>query len=100
MRGKSLSKIKIKRRAYKQYKQYPSQLNYFLYSQARNAVTWETRQAVQQREKAIASKVKTDPKAFFQYVNDRAKPKENISKLTKEDGSLINSGSERKQMYF
>ena len=90
-----LSKIQTKRRAFKHYKKYPSQLNYFLYSQARNMVTWETRQAVQQREKVIASKVKTDPKSFYQYVTDRTKPKENISNLTKEDGSLTNSDSEK-----
>ena len=93
-----LSKIQTKRRAFKHYKKYPSQLNYFLYSQARNMVTWETRQAVQQREKVIASKVKTDPKSFYQYVTDRTKPKENISNLTKEDGSLTNSDSEKEDV--
>ena len=70
-------------------------LSYFLYSLARNAVTWATRQAVRQRERVVASKVKTDPKAFFQYVNERTKPKESISNLTREDGSLTSNDSEK-----
>ena len=48
-----------------------------------------------ERERNIASKIKSDPKAFFQYVKDRTKPKENISNLTKEDGSLTSSDEEK-----
>ena len=40
--------------------------------------------------------VKNNPKMFFQYVNTKLKPKENISNLFKEDGTLTSSNLEKK----
>ena len=90
-----LKKIKLKRYAFKTYKKFPTVKNYNIYAKYRNQVIWETRKAKVQKEAKLARDSKENPKAFFQYVNTKLKPKENISNLLKEDGTLTESDIEK-----
>ena len=90
-----LKKIKLKRYAFKTYKKYPTVKNYNIYARYRNQVIWETRKAKIQKEIKVAKDSKENPKAFFQYVNTKLKPKENISNLVKDDGTLTESDLEK-----
>jgi len=90
-----LDKIRLKRRHFKMYKKYPTRENYNAYAKARNQVKWETRKLVTSREKRLAEQAKTNPKCFYQYVSAKTKPKETVSNLIKDDGSLTQSDTEK-----
>ena len=90
-----LNKLKLKRYAFKTYKKFPTVQNYNTYAKYRNQVIWETRKAKKQKEIKVAKDAKDNPKAFFQYVNCKLKPKENISNLLTEDGTLTTSDLEK-----
>ena len=76
-----INEIKPKRYAFKAYKKFPTMSNYNTYAKYRNQVTRETRKAKKQKEIKVAIDAKVNTKAFFQYVNNKLKPKENISNL-------------------
>ena len=90
-----LNKIRLKRRAFKFYKKFPTKENYDRYARLRNQVKWESRKATRNREKYIASVAKTNPKSFFKYVNSKIKCKVNISNLKKDDGTLTENDLEK-----
>ena len=90
-----LKKLKLKRYAFKTYKKFPTVKNYNTYAKYRNQVIWETRKAKIHKETKLAKDVKDNPKAFFQYVNTKLKPKENISNLLKDDGTLTSTDLEK-----
>ena len=83
-----LERIRLKRRAFKYYKKFPTTENYKTYVRYRNQVKWETRKAKRAREAKVAKDAKLNPKAFFQYVASKTKLKEAISNLTQKDGTL------------
>ena len=93
-----LKKIKLKRYAFKTYKKFPTMSNYNIYAKYRNQVTRETRKAKKQKEIKVAKDAKVNPKAFFQYVNNKLKPKDNISNLLKEDGTLTTNDQEKSEV--
>ena len=90
-----LQKVRLKRDAFKRYKTFPTTPNYNTYVKYRNQVKWESRKAKLNKEKDIAKLSKSNPKAFYQYVNSKTKPKENISSLLKKDGTLSKDDSEK-----
>ena len=83
-----ISRIRLKRRAFSHYKKFPTTSNYNMYVRYRNQVKWETRKNKKAREAKIAREAKSNPKAFFQYVSSKIKPKQPISNLLKDDGTL------------
>ena len=93
-----LLRIKLKRTAFKNYKRYPTQSNYNEYIRLRNEVNTAVKKAKKERELKIASEVKSNPKAFYQYVSAKTKTKEGVSNLTKEDGTLTISNKEKAQV--
>ena len=86
-----LDKLKLKRKAYKQYKKYPTVSNFNLYAKYRNQVKWETRKAKKCKEQQVAFDAKTNPKALFQYIASKTKSKETITNLLRPDGTLSES---------
>ena len=90
-----IDKIRVKRKAFKTYKKYPSMTNYNLYVRARNQVNWQVKKAKKQKELKIAREAKLNPKAFFKYVNSKIKIKEGVSNLIKNDGSVTKSDEEK-----
>ena len=93
-----LQKLHLKRAAFKTFKKFPTPSNYHLYTRYRNQVKCEARKAKCQKEKEVAQFSKSNPKLFFQYVNSKIKPKENISNLLKEDGSLTEGDLEKSEI--
>lgn len=90
-----LDKIHLKRRAHKLYKKFPTCTNYNSYAKARNQVKWESRRIVKAKEAKLAIDSKSNPKRFFQYIASKTRHKENISNLTKADGSLTETDKEK-----
>ena len=83
-----LDRIRLKRRAYKHFKKFPTATNYNIYARYRNQVKWLTRKTKRAKEVKLAREAKSNPKAFFQYVSSKIKRKEPIANLIKEDGTL------------
>lgn len=90
-----LNKIRLKRTAFRTYKKFPTLSNYNTYVKYRNQVRNETRKAKINKEVKVALNAKTNPKQFFQYINKKLKPKESISNLSKEDGSMTDGDKEK-----
>ena len=90
-----LNKIRLKRRAFKFYKKFPTKENYDRYARFRNQVKNESRKTIRNKEKYIASNAKSNPKSFFKYVSSKTKNKVNISNLKKKDGSLTENNLEK-----
>ena len=93
-----LNKFKLKRDLFKAYKKNPTILNHANYCHARNTVKAEVRKAKKEKELNISKLVKTNPKAFYQYVASQSKPKEKVSNLVKEDGSLTENDLEKNKV--
>ena len=93
-----LEKIRLKRRAFKYYKKYPTAYNYDNYVRARNLVKKETRKHIVDKERLLALQVKSNPKAFYKYVSSKTKPKESVSNLCKGDGLLTDNDSEKAEL--
>ena len=56
---------------------------------ARNLTNKLLRKAVRNFERGIAKKAKSDPKAFYKYVNSRSKTRPVITNLRDENGTLV-----------
>ena len=90
-----LHKLHLKRVAFKNFKRFPSNYNKNVYAKYRNQVKWECKKAKCEKEKGIAKECKNNPKLFYQYVNSKLKPKEKVSSLLKDDGSLSEGDQEK-----
>ena len=88
-------KFKCKRQAFKHYKKYPTQENYNRYAKFRNQVKWEVRKNKIEKEKSIAKKVKLNPKAFYQYIASKTKPKDSIPNIKKDNGELTDNDKDK-----
>ena len=90
-----LDKIHDKRKAFAYYKKYPTHANEQNYHFHRNVANSAIKKAKLTKEFNIASKAKSNPKCFFNYVNSQIKPRECISNLKKEDGSMTENDKEK-----
>ena len=93
-----LSKVQRKRTAFSTYKKFPSNANWATYCKYRNQVKWHSRKAKVEKEKNIAKESKLNSKLFYQYINNKIKPKENVSSLLKEDGKLTTNDLEKSEV--
>ena len=82
-----LSALQYKRKTFKNFKKNPTQKNHNEYVHYRNLVNKEVKKAKRKKELKIAQEAKTNPKALFQYISSKTKPKETIPNLEKPDGS-------------
>ena len=90
-----LDKFHQKRKAFKFYKKYPTHSNYEIYSTLRKHVKEAVRLAKRDQELNIAKQSKTNPKILYRYISSKSKPKEPISHLIKDDGTLTESDLEK-----
>ena len=81
--------LRGKKKAYTKYPKSRHGADYIDYVKHRNMTKTELRKAVRNYEKGIAKKPKKDPKAFYRYVNGKAKGRGVIPDLTESDGSLV-----------
>ena len=89
------SKIMLKRKAFKYYKKYPTPTNLNKYVCIRNDVNKESRIAQIKKEQTVAKEAKTNPKALFNYISSKTKPKETISDLEKPNGEMTENDEEK-----
>merc|ERR1711923_415346 len=90
-----LSAFQMKRKAFKVFKKYPSTNNHNTYVFYRNLVNKEVRKAKRTKELKVAKESKLNPKALFQYIASKTKPKDKIPDLEKSDGTLTKSDKEK-----
>ena len=84
-----------KRKAFKYWKQYPTELNKHVYTLLRNKVNKEVRIAKRNKELDIANKSKSNPKALYQYLSSKTKPKEPVARLLDKDGKFTENDQEK-----
>ena len=50
------------------------------------------------KERKVASTSKLNPKAFYQYINNKLKTSENVSSLMESDGTLTKNDLEKAEV--
>ena len=90
-----LHTIQLKRKAYKMYKNHPTTQNYQTYADLRNLVNTEVRETKKAKELKLAKEAKNNPKALFQYISSKVKPRETIPDLQKKDGDFTEGDTEK-----
>lgn len=93
--GSMLEKVRAKRRAFRMFCKYRTQENYNEYAKLRNQVKWESRKLTKSKEVEIAKEAKLNPKKFFHYVSSKTKPREGVSTLLKDDGTLAQQDKDK-----
>ena len=83
------SKIRQKQRLWNRYVKDGDLRAYEDYKLTRNQIRNLTRKMVKQREKKIAENSKSNPKAFWNYVNRKTKTKVSVTDLYKDENKLI-----------
>ena len=87
--------LQQKRYYFKLYKKFRSRLNFLRYNQARNFVSYKVKCLKKCKENKIAKNVKTNPKAFYQYISSKLLKKENIADLIDSNGNLTKNDSDK-----
>ena len=82
---RTLKKIKRKKRVWDLYIQSGDGQKYLEYCRLRNQVRAATRKLQKQLEKSVASEAKSNPKKFWQFVNNKMKTRPTIPDLLLED---------------
>jgi len=93
----ALKTIKQKRKAWNTYKATHRQSDYVLYTTKRNIATAAVKRAKSNFELKLADSVKQNPSAFWKYVRENSKVRNEIMSLKKVDGSLTGSDQETAQ---
>ena len=88
---------RIKRLQYKVFKKYPSQRN-LPYVDARYKITNYTRNSKRKKEKSIAKNIKSDQKAFYEYISSKTSKRDKISNLEKPEGDLTTNDKEKSEV--
>ena len=87
--------LKNKRYYFKIYKKYRTATAFMNYNNARNQVSRKIKNMKKLKENKIAKNIKTNPKAFYQYIASKTIKKESISDLVKDDGNLTSNDEEK-----
>jgi hypothetical protein len=88
-----------KRSAFKLYKQTREGKDYLAYTKARNMAKAETGRAVRDFEREIAKRAKTNPKAFYSFVNSELRTRSTIGDLRLENGEDVTSESGKTDVF-
>lgn len=86
MNDEALAKVRKKSAAYKRYLETKEGEDYNQYARARNQARWACRRMKKEFEKKIAQEAKTNPKAFYNYVNSKLKVRSGVADLETDDG--------------
>ena len=84
-----VTKIQQKKSAFIRFKQSRARKDYMDYVHAHNAAKTKLRRAVRDYEKEIAKRAKSNPKAFYQYINSKTKSCVRIPDMKGADGVEI-----------
>ena len=94
----TLSRIKVKNRAYHWFLKTTGEHDYQMYAKHRNQSKKACRKAFTDYEKSLLKEVKSDPKAFFGYAKNKLNFKNAIPDLV--DNSKITSDDNGKAKAF
>ena len=89
------SLLKNKRYLFKEHKKYGTKTTLFNYNSARNRVSNKIKSLKSDKEKTIARNIKSNPKAFYQYISSKMLKKEGIANLIKGNGDLTTNDKEK-----
>ena len=87
--------IKRKQLLFKKYLSTKNSIHYKEYIKERNKTTKIIKNLKKKYEHKVAIEAKTNPKAFWQYINSKRKCREGVSSLKKDDGNYTNSDKEK-----
>ena len=85
---------KDKLNKWKKYKGEKTTETYRQYKKAQNLASKTVRAAKHRIEKNIASNIKSDPKAFYKYIKQKTKNKQEITALKTDKGTLTSTDEE------
>ena len=89
------SLLKDKRYLFKIFKKYKTKRAQYNYNQARNRVSLKIKLLNKNKENKIAENIKTNTKAFYQYIASKTVKKEGIHNLINNKGDVLKSDSEK-----
>ena len=89
------SLLKNKRYLFKINKKYGTKLSLYNYHTARNKVSNKVKSLKSEKEKKIAKNIKSNTKAFYQYISSKILKKEGIAELMKANGELTKNDTEK-----
>ena len=98
MNRESLRPIKKKRTKWKRYQYCKSVDNKLLYDTAKREANKELKTAKKGYEKHLSENIKTNKKAFWNYVQSRAKTRESVGNLVDENGEIVTDGLQEAKM--
>ena len=87
--------LKNKRYCFKIYKKYKSKTALYNYNIARNRVSFKIKLLKKLKENKIAKNIKSNPKAFYQYIASKTVKKEGVYDLVNEKGVLTSDDKEK-----
>ena len=96
----TLSKIKMKNRAYHRFLKTKDQHDYQMYAKYRNQSKNACRKAVTDYEKSLSRKVQSNPKTFFRYAKNKLNFKNAIPDLVDIGKILRDDNSKAKGFFF
>ena len=86
-----LNDMKDKTGAWKKYQFCRTDGNYVKYKHLRNRFKSVMSRSRLEFEKKIASEIRTQPKAFWNYITRKSKPASKVQRLRLTDGSLTDT---------
>ena len=87
--------IKGRNRAWQIYKQCPSNRRWDRFKALRNSAALTTKQAKGDFERRLATKIKTNPKAYFAYAQSKGKSTRSVAALTLDDGDMATGDDDK-----
>ena len=94
----TLETVRKKKRLWRLWKKTKKEADFQKYLQANNKASRACKKAQRRLEKDVAEKAKTDPKAFWSYVNGKTKAKSGVADLKKSDGTRTSSDKEKAEI--
>jgi len=88
-----------KNRLWKRYTRSQSQSDYRSYTEARNALRVLTRNLCKEFERQIANNIKVNPKAFWNYAQNRMKIRPSMGSVEGIDGKLYVSDKDKSNAF-
>jgi len=89
--GRTHKKLRLRNKAWRTYRKFPSTRNYSTYKELRNAVTALIREDRNRYQRKLIRNFKNCPKRFYGYMRNLQTVKSTVSQLKSNDGSLTTS---------
>ena len=93
----SLKAIKKKHTIWKKYQYCQTNTNKGLYEMAKREARKEIKAAKMGYEKRLSENIKTNSKAFWNYVQSKTKTRESVGNLIDDRGEIVTEGIKKQQ---